>query len=144
MIHEPDEPPRPDAEGISVPPGQIAYIGMKEIRTIEDTIYSSCQCRDDNQNFNFYREYPYSTTACVDDCFYTMLADTCGCTEPLMATPDTLKYRQMRHCNLSDICCEKEAFFSANLSCNCPQACSFTTRSITISYSQSYRRTLND
>lgn len=110
VIHEPDEPPRPGAEGISVPPGSSVYIGMKEVRTIEDTHYSSRQCRDvnDNKAFNFHREYPYSTAACLDDCLHTSVADTCGCTEPLISTPDTSKYRQMRHCNLSDICCEKD------------------------------------
>ena len=146
VIHEPDEPPRPNAEGISVPPDKSVYIGMKEVRTIEDTRYSSRQCRDanDNRAFNFSRKYPYSTAACLDDCFHTSVADTCGCTEPLISTPDTSKYRQMRHCNLSDICCVKHEFFSVNQTCNCLPACNFTTRSFTISYSQSYWRTVQD
>ena len=116
VIHEPDEPPRPGTEGISVPPGSSVYIGMKEVRTIEDTRYSSRQCRDvnDNQNFNFTREYPYSTAACLDDCFHTSVADTCGCTEPLISTPDTFKYQQVQPCNLSDICCFKNELFSVN------------------------------
>ena len=139
VIHEPNEPPRPGTEGISVPPGNSVYIGMKEVRTIEGTRFSSRQCSDtnDNKTFNFYTEYPYSTAACLDDCFHTSVADTCGCTEPLISTPVTSKYQQMQPCNLSDICCVKDELFSANRTCNCPPACNFTTHSFTISYSQS-------
>ena len=72
---------------------------------------------------------------------YTTLADRCGCTEPLLYTPGNLRYKQMRHCNLSDICCEKEAFFAIQEPCKCPPACNFTTYSLTVSYSKSTRTT---
>lgn len=141
IIHEPSEPARPDAEGISVPPGFSVYIAMNKVRTIDETKYSTQQCRgkNDNKNFNMLREYPYSSSACLNDCFYTTLADKCGCTEPLLYTPHNLRYKQMRHCNLTDICCEKEAFFTLREPCKCPPACEFTTYSLTVSYSKSTR-----
>ena len=146
IIHEPSEPVRPDTEGISVPPGFGVYIAMNKVRTIDETKYSSQQCRrkDDNKTFNMFREYSYSSSACLSDCFYTTLADRCGCTEPLLYTPGNLRYKQMRHCNLTDICCEKEAFFAIQEPCKCPPACNFTTYSLTVSYSNSTRATPDD
>lgn len=146
VVHEPDEPPRPDAEGIAIPVGISVYIAMRETRTVDRTRYSRRQCRgrDANNNFNVHREYPYSISACLDDCFYTTIADACGCIEPTLYTPDSDQYQQMRRCNLSDICCEKDEFFAVKRPCNCPSACDFTTRSFTVSYSLTKRTTTDD
>ena len=140
IIHNPNEPPRPSAEGIAIAQDSTVYIGMTEVRTVDDTQYSTLRCRDDsegysgNLTFPHSPPFPYSRSICETDCFFNHVAEQCGCVEHLFySTPG--KFNTTRDCKLEDLCCEVQEFDAVNEMCNCVPQCSFVDRALTVSSS---------
>ena len=145
VIHNPDEPPIPEAEGIAVALSTTTYIGMRQVTSIDRTRFSSgFQCRGENdpniaQNLSFPGYSSYSPSLCQSECFYRYVADTCGCIEDdrLYTTAVNSPYNRFRMCKLSDVCCEVQAFREVEDSCDCPPKCETVQRTTTISSSTS-------
>ena len=145
VIHNPDELPRPESQGISVPLDHAVYIGMRQVNSEDKTLFSSGhRCRGEgyaDRELNIPAENPYLTyspTVCQSECFYTSVADRCGCKEPNLYTPVAgSRFNQLRDCELEDICCEVPAFEEVEESCDCPPKCETVERTTTISYSSS-------
>ena len=140
VIHNPDELPRPESEGIAVGLRSTVYIGMRQVDSVDRTKFSSGhQCREDtsvNQDLTF-PDYPtYSQSSCLNECGYKFLADQCGCIEPKFYTPrDGSRFSQLRGCTAPDLCCEVQNFENVGEICDCPPRCTTVERSLTISSS---------
>ena len=144
VIHNPDEPPRPESEGIAVALKSTTYIGMRQITSVDKTRFSEgFRCRrkdyqDPNQNLSFPRYSSYSPLLCQSDCFYSYIARRCNCIEDeKLYTPMRSRqpYNRLRTCNFTDICCEYHAFLEVNDICNCPPRCETVRHTTTISSS---------
>lgn len=136
-VHPQGEPGQPNI-GVAVPPGRNAFIGLREKR-VEDTSSGrrdTCRDKDDQTSFNFLQGmYDYSTSACLVDCFFTNIANTCGCIEGSVEYPPISNaFRSFPNCSASDICCVIEQYAAAE-SCDCPTACEYTVYDISTSYS---------
>ena len=142
IVHNSDEPPRPESEGIVLALNSTAYIGMRQIKSVDETVFSSCTlCRSSNNiitervlSFPQYSIY-YSYSFCQGECFFKYVIDQCGCAERLLYTIISDKYRLFRNCTAPDICCEVEAFNNVNETCDCPPRCSTVDYSLTVSRS---------
>ena len=134
-IHTQDEPPRPNDRGIGVPPGRNAFLALNQRRVIDET-RRNCNQQNANSQFNFLRqEFNYSVPACLTDCFYSNLAEMCGCIETgNQFTPDSDRFASYPNCNIDNTCCYLEQNYRPD-SCNCPSACEYTTFDISTSYS---------
>ena len=134
-IHTQDEPPRPNDRGIGVPPGRNAFLALNQKRVIDET-RRNCKQQNANSEFNFLRqEFNYSVPACLIDCFYSNLAEMCGCLETgNQFTPDSDRFASYPNCNINDTCCYIEQNYRPD-NCNCPSACEYTTFDISTSYS---------
>ena len=142
VIHNPDELPRPEAEGIAVGLNSTTYIEMRQITSIDSSTFSSgVGCRSGEnykQNLSFPGYSSYSPSLCQSECFYTYLADRCNCSENgTLYTPIKSPYNELRKCEMSDICCEIQAFNEAEDSCDCPPKCKRVIHSTTVSSSTS-------
>ena len=145
VIHNPNEPPRPEAEGIAVALDSTTYIGMRQVTSVDRTRFSSgLQCRGENyenvgQNLSFPGYSSYSPSLCQSECFYRYIADRCGCIEDdrLYTAATNSPYNQFRRCKLSDVCCEVLAFSGVEDNCDCPPKCETVQRTTTISSSTS-------
>ena len=144
VIHNPDEPPRPEAEGIAVALNSTTYIGMRQITSIYKTRFSDgFRCRGDNyqnpyQNLSFPGYSSYSPSLCQSDCFYSFGARRCNCKEDeklYKPMPNSQPYSQLRNCTFFDICCEYQAFIEAEDSCDCPPKCETVQHTTTVSSS---------
>lgn len=140
VIHNPDEPPRPESEGVAVALNSTTYIGMRQITSVDKTRFSEgfrCRGKDyqnPNQNLSFPTYSSYSPLLCQSDCFYSYIARRCNCIEDeKLYTPDTEPYTQLRKCNFSDICCEYQAFREVDDSCDCPPKCETVRHTTTVS-----------
>ena len=140
VIHNPDELPRPESEGIAVGLDSTVYIGMRQVDSVDKTKFSSGhQCRADttvNQDLTFPNYTTYSQSSCLNECAYRFLADQCGCIEQRFYTPiDSSRYNQFRECRAPDLCCEVQNFENVGESCDCPPRCTTVERTLTISSS---------
>ena len=140
VIHNPDELPIPESEGIAVGLNSSVYIGMRQVNSRDATIYSSGhQCRGDDYNTNqklSFPDYPsYSPSACQSECSYVHLANLCGCTESGFYTPVSSPYDQLEPCDSLDLCCVVQAFDAVGESCDCPPKCETIARTVTVSSS---------
>lgn len=140
VIHNPDELPRPESEGIAVGLGSTVYIGMREVDSVDKTKFSSGHdCRTNatvNQDLRFPDYTTYSQPSCLNECAYKFIADQCGCIERRFYTPlESSRYNQFRECRAPDLCCEVLNFESAGESCDCPPRCTTVERRLTISSS---------
>ena len=142
VIHNPDEPPRPEAEGIAVALKSTTYIGMRQITSIDKTRFSDgFRCRGESyqntgQNLSFPGYSSYSPLLCQSDCFYSFLARRCNCTEDeKLYTPVRQPYSQLQKCKFSDVCCEYQAFRDVDDSCDCPPKCETVRHTTTVSSS---------
>ena len=151
VIHNPDEHPRPDSEGIAVALKSTTYIGMRQITSIDKTRFSEgFRCRGDYQNSNQNLSFPgylsYSLSLCQSDCFYSYVARSCNCIEDEeLYTPmrNSQPYSQLRKCNFTDICCEYQAFREANDTCDCPPKCKTVRHTTTVSSSTNQESYVN-
>ena len=94
VIHNPDELPRPESGGISVPLNHAVYIGMRQVNSEDKTRFSTGHgCRGEGYNdreLNIPAANPYlsySPAVCQSECFYRFVADRCGCIEPNLYSP---------------------------------------------------------
>lgn len=135
-VHPQSEPAEPDDIGVGIAPGQNAFIGVREARFSDTSSTRSCRDSGDVDSFNFLGEfYNYSAQACNIDCFYTDIADTCGCQDAgEYFTPTRPPYSELPACRARDICCEIGPYTVPSV-CECPSACTRTTYSLTASYS---------
>ena len=142
VIHNPDEPPMPEEEGISVGFNSTTYIGMRQITFIDSTTFSSgFRCRSGenyNQNLSIPGYSSYSPSLCQSECSYTYIADRCNCSENgTLYTPIKSPYNQLRKCEMLDFCCEVDAFSGVEDSCDCPPKCETIIHTTTVSSSTS-------
>ena len=145
VIHNPDELPRPESEGIAVGLDSTVYIGMRQVDSVDKTKFSSGHdCRADttvNQDLTFPDYTTYSQPSCLNECAYKFIADQCGCIERRFYTPiDSSRYNQFRGCMAPDLCCEVQNFENVGESCDCPPRCSTIERRLTISSSTNSER----
>ena len=136
IIHNPDEPPRPEAEGISVPLNKTVYIGLREVKSEVKTRFSgkNHRCKKGSFDGDLYIHpfTSYSPSLCENVCFYKHLADKCRCAEKQLYSADYYPYQK---CNLTDLCCEVEGFEEVLQSCDCPPRCSTVEHTTRVSYS---------
>ena len=141
VIHNADEPPRPEAGGIAVALNSTTYIGMRQITSIDKTRFSACRKKNypnPTQNVSIPGYCSYSPSLCQSDCFYSYLARKCNCNEDeklYTPKPNSQPYSQLRKCNFTDICCEYQAFMEAEDSCDCPPKCETVRHTTTVSSS---------
>ena len=137
IIHNPDEPPRPESEGIVVSLDSNAHIGMRKIISIDRTEYSSAtKCKNDYDITNMSEPTPtqyssYSASLCQLQCLYEHVIRNCGCQEGKLYTLTA----QVRNCTTVDLCCEIQEFFAVNETCDCLPRCTTTEYPLTISSS---------
>ena len=134
-IHPWYEPSQALDQGISIPPGRVAFVGLREERIINK---AGVDCVNSNNidRLNFLSTfYNYSAAACLTDCLYTAIADKCNCYHMASSLPPyNNMYAYIRDCNFSDICCVQEVL-SSPIDCNCPSACETTFYDHSTSYS---------
>ena len=140
VIHNQNEPPRPESDGIAVALRSATYIAMKTVRSVDNTqYYSGRQCKDpiaySNGKVSLGKYPAYSPDLCLYDCFYTTIADQCGCVERDLYTPVSSPYTEMKNCSLADLCCEIIQFDSFSKVCKCLPKCDTIDRTLTISSS---------
>ena len=139
IVHNRDEPPRPESEGVVVGQTSNLYVGMRQVTSNDKTrYYSEKNCvTDANLEFSGNLSYSgytdYSSSLCLNDCFYTQIADKCNCIERGFYTPAKSPYTEMKDCTVTDLCCEVAAFDRLTDNCDCPQKCEVTTRTLTAS-----------
>lgn len=138
VVHNPDEPPRPESEGIVVSLSSTVYIGMRQVNSMDETTFSSAtQCRDDSTpdqdlSFERYGYTTYSPSLCLEACFYKYIISQCNCTENLLYSPLDNRYK-LRNCTAPDLCCEVYEFDKVDENCDCPPKCSMIERTLTVS-----------
>ena len=140
VIHNPDELPQPESEGVAVGLNSTVYIGLRQVNSVDKTMFSSGhQCREgtDNNSYLSFPDYPiYSQSACLSECSYRFAADQCKCVERRLYTPNSgSPYSLLNDCTAPDLCCEVQQFFGSGETCNCPPQCNSIEHSVTISTS---------
>ena len=140
VVHNPDELPQPESEGIAVGLSSVVFIGMRQVDSVDKTTFSSGhECRTDTtitQDLIFPNYTTYSQSSCLSECTYKFLADQCRCIEPRFYTPiSTSRYSRFPECTAPDLCCEVRHFFNVGESCNCPPRCTTIERTLTTSSS---------
>ena len=140
VVHNPDELPQPESEGIAVGLNSTVYIGMRQVTSVDNTKFSSGhECRADtsvNQDLIFPNYTTYSQPSCLQECTYKFIADACQCIERRFYTPLTSsRYNGLRGCTASDLCCEVKQFESVGETCDCPPRCTSIERRLTVSSS---------
>ena len=137
IVHNRDDPPRPESEGIVVGQTFNLYVGMKQVTSVDKTrFYSGQECAEDAEfsgDLTHSGYSAYSPSLCLNDCFYTQIADRCKCIERGFYTPAKSPYTEMRDCTASDLCCEVIAFGRLTDNCDCPLKCESITHTLTAS-----------
>ena len=141
IIHPQGVPPRVEDEVIYIGPGNIAYIGIRKIITVDESSFRNCS--EKVEGWNYFAEFDYSYSACLEECVFTSISDKCKCNEFAdFNTPDSSKSKQLKNCTLDDYCCEEDIiFFDEDKSrnpnhCDCPQPCKYDTYDSIISYGE--------
>lgn len=138
IIHNPGELPRPESEGIVVSLNSTVYIGMRQVNSTDETIFSTgTQCTDDeipdpDLSFEHYGYSTYSPSLCLEACFYKHVISQCNCTEYILYTPVKERYK-LRNCTAPDLCCEVDEFDKVDENCDCRPKCSMVERTLTVS-----------
>ena len=140
VVHNPDELPQPESEGIAVGLSSTVYIGMRQVDSLDNTKFSSGHnCTTDttvNQDLIFPNYTTYSQSSCLSECTYKFIADQCQCIEPRFYTPvSTSQYNRFPECTAPDLCCEVQYFETVGENCNCPPRCTTVERTFTTSSS---------
>lgn len=135
-VHPQGEPPLPDSEGIAVPPGRQAFIGLKKATFLDQSTRKKCKDESTVGSFHFlHNKYKYSFPACRVDCFYSKLSDKCDCVESSFGTPYDPPYSERPQCSTEHICCVASSYLQPE-NCTCLNACSFVEYSSSTSYAQ--------
>ena len=136
-IHPQGEPGEPENTGIAVPPGRTAYIGLRQKIVTDKSSRQICRATDDTAEFQFLgEELTYSVSACLLDCFFINIAESCNCTETGVWSPaDSDKFSNLPDCGTDHIPCLLKQYYSPPY-CKprCPAACNYTTYGISTSY----------
>ena len=94
VVHNRDEPPRPESER-SCCRHELSFVCRYERSNIKTRFYSGQECRGES-------DYSDSKLSLEDytsnNCFYTHVADECGCIEKGFYTPLSSPYTEMRSC----------------------------------------------
>ena len=142
VIHNPDELPRPESDGIVVGLNSTVYIGMRQVNSIDETQFSSgTSCKKDtdpDQELSIAGYTTYSPSLCQEECFYKYAIDKCKCVERKLYTPVSSEYTEKRNCTAQDLCCEVQAFDEVEENCACPPKCSIVERILTVSSSTNF------
>ena len=134
-IHPWYEPSQALDQGISIPPGRFAFIGMREERIINKAEVDCVHFYDINRLNFLSNTYDYSAAACLTDCLYTAIADKCNCYHMASSLPPyNPLYANIHNCTFSDTCCVQEVLNSP-MDCNCPSACEAVFYDNSVSYS---------
>ena len=135
-IHPQGAPGTPDNKGIGVPPGKSAYIGLQEKVFIDES--SKRKCIDGNGiTYNYLqRELDYSSRSCVVNSFLENVAKSCECVPRTVWTPpNSQPFISFPDCSEEHACCVAVQYFNNQaFAFDCQQACSFTTYTISNSY----------
>ncbi|XP_077861955.1 epithelial sodium channel subunit alpha-like [Saccoglossus kowalevskii] len=120
VIHPPHTPPIPWSEGITITPGKVTSLGIKEVRIArEPEPYGNCT-REYEYN-SIYGDY-YDKKACEETCIQDTMMKHCGCV-------DTMLRNKFPRCKLldrtQDICKQMIYYFALKqaLNCECKQPC---------------------
>ena len=129
------EPSQVLDQGISVPTGRFAFVGIRQEQFI-NRAGRDCVGSEGADRLNFLHNiYNYSGSACLLDCLFTIIADRCGCFTSTGTLPSlNHRYGSIRNCTFADICCIKVIQSSA-LNCSCPPSCTTTFYEQSVSYS---------
>ena len=121
-IHVSSEPAPIRDNGMAVPPGRVAFIGLRK-ETVANEAGVGCNAEYDNSRFNFLgNNFSYSSAACLVDCQLTAIAEHCGCYYAANSfPPSNSSYANVRNCTFSDVCCIQAVLSSVN--CTCPTSC---------------------
>ena len=138
IVHNRDEPPRPESEGVVVGLGNSLNVGMQQVTSADKTQFYSaqdCVTNSDNPSNNLiFSEYlSYSRSLCLNHCLSMHIANECQCVEREFYTPVRSPYTEMKDCDSTDLCCEIYAFRTFKGSCNCPLKCETIDRTLTTS-----------
>lgn len=139
VIHNPDELPRPESDGIVVGCSSNIYIGMRQVNSIDETQFSpGTRCKKDtdpHQELSIAGYATYSPSLCQEECFYKYAIDKCNCVERELYTPVSNAYKEKENCTAPKLCCEVQAFDEVEENCDCPPKCSIVERTLTVSSS---------
>lgn len=142
VIHNPDELPRPESDGIVVGLSSTIYIGMRQVNSIDETQFSSgTRCKKEtnpDQELSIAGYATYSPSLCQEECFYKYAIDKCNCVERELYTPVSNKYTEKMNCTAPHLCCEVQAFNEVEENCACPPKCSIVERILTVSSSTNF------
>ena len=128
-VHHQSEPPQPDDQGIGIPTGRNAFIGIKQLNIIDET-ERNCITEEQVYNFSFIQQNTvYSSSACANDCFHAQIANACNCT---LSEYD--QWASIPLCLIRDACCVL-AQQTIAISCHCLSACNTNVYELTNSYS---------
>ena len=135
FIHISSEPTPIRDKGMAVPPGRVAFIGLRK-ETLANEAGVGCNAEYDNSRFNFLgNNFSYSSAACLVDCQLTAVAEHCGCNYVAHSlSPSNSSYTNISNCTFSDVCCIR-AVLSSVLNCTCPTLCVTDFYYSSISYS---------
>lgn len=153
-VHPPNSRPQPLAEGVDIPPGVSASVGVSMSQYFHlDDPYGFCEELDKNKNGE-EPYYQYTMQTCVAQCQQNYIMRECGCISALLSLPDNLNFSSAKFCAtlggttmadvqelLKNIQCESDKLghFSSTISlqqeCLCYPPCREDTYSLDISYS---------
>lgn len=140
IVHERNDIPRPNLEGISVPPGQNVNIGFTKAIKSDETDRRDC-VNNDEKSFTFLPDVVYSMFACQENEFYERLVSKCDCT----INPYGLDVTNTSNCSLSNLCCILQQYSEYNGNSSCKSPCQYTFYTHKNSYSSFPRgRTLTE
>ncbi|XP_077862656.1 uncharacterized protein LOC102808992 [Saccoglossus kowalevskii] len=131
VIHHPTLRSMPESEGITIPPGIITSLGMKETRiSRQPDPYGNCT---QQKYFDKNHELFYSQTICEESCLQDNMLKYCGCVDTMLrGEPQCLLLNRTQ-----DSCKQLIQFFARKLllGCKCPQPCTQSWYSTTVSQS---------
>uniref|UniRef100_A0ABM0MQX8 Degenerin unc-8-like n=1 Tax=Saccoglossus kowalevskii TaxID=10224 RepID=A0ABM0MQX8_SACKO len=82
VIHPPHVPAIPWSEGITIPPGMITSIGMKETR-IKRQPHPYGNCTEQTEFESMYGTH-YTQTICEEECLQAKMLEFCGCVDTML------------------------------------------------------------
>lgn len=129
-VHPPEAFPEPDEQGIAVPPGKNAFIGLREERIIDRT--SENDCRPADTRLEYFPGAEYSLSRCKANAVIKSLFNICSCRDPV-GEPEFLVDQQL--CRFSDICCMIKYLEYIELD-DCVPACNTINYRKSVSYAQ--------
>ncbi|XP_077864942.1 degenerin-like protein unc-105 [Saccoglossus kowalevskii] len=131
VVHPPHIPAIPQSEGITVTPGRVSSVGLKENR-IKRKPSPYGECTTITEYESIFGDH-YKITVCEETCMQTYMSKYCGCVDTMLSN-DT---RCMQLNRTQDVCRQLIRYFGRKelLDCKCKQPCEETYYGTTISQS---------